>query len=98
MKQNGLNNQAEQVYDHLPQIQQRVKEIRSYVETNNLESLEKSADKKLLFYRDEKGKSPLHTALELKYFGIANFVLEKCPLLSKLNDCVSQYFSNFQIK
>lgn len=97
MKQDGYTNQAEQIYGQLPLVQQKVKEIKSYVETNNLDLLQKNADKKLLYYRDEKGKSPLHTAIELKYFAIANFVLEKYPLLSKLNDCVSIFFSIFKI-
>ncbi|CAF1076396.1 unnamed protein product [Brachionus calyciflorus] len=92
MRQNGLVNQAEQIYTILPQVQQKLKEIRHHVETNDLDSLEKSADKKwLLYLRDEKGRSPLHMAIEKKFLSVAVFVLEKCPLLSKLNDCNERY-------
>lgn len=90
MKQNGMEKQAEQIFTNLPSLQQKIKEIKTHVESNNLESLEKEIDKKwYLYYRDEQGKSPLHKAIESKYFNMAIFLLEKNPLLSKLNDCVS---------
>lgn len=42
------------------------------------------------FYRDEQGRSSIHLAIERLNFGIALYLVEKYPSLSKINDCVSQ--------
>ncbi len=56
-----------------------------------MESLKSNlTEKKMAYYRDSQGKTSLHTAIERGHFEIALFLLEKCPLLSKLNDCVSE--------
>lgn len=43
------------------------------------------------YYRDKQGKSPLHHSIEKKYFEIALFLVEKYPVLSKLNDSFEKY-------
>lgn len=99
MKQNGMEKQAEQIFTNLPALQEKIKRIRTYVESNSLQSLEKEADKKwYLCYRDEQGKSPLHKAIESKFFNMAIFLLDKNSLLSKLNDCVSNRFFKFNFE
>lgn len=71
----------------------KIRELKNNIEKNELEALKKNLDKKwLAYYRDMQGKSPLHKAIEKKYFPMAMFLLDKYPLLSKLNDCVRASF------
>ena len=66
--------------------------MKECVIKNDLESLKALIDKKTLaFFRDNKGKSSLHLAIENKNFEIAVFLFEKYPTLAKLNDCVSTF-------
>jgi ankyrin repeat protein len=89
MRDNGLSDQADQIYTVIPQVQAKIQELKKNVESKDLNSLKANLDKKsLAFYRDKQGKSPLHTAVEKGYFEIAIYLLESCPLLSKINDCV----------
>ena len=60
------------------------------MDKNDLSSVKDNMDKKLAFYRDALGKSPLHVAIEKGFYEMALYLLEKYPLLSKLNDCVSE--------
>lgn len=84
----GLSEQADQIYTVIPQIQAKIQEIKKNVESKDLNALKANFDKRFAFYRDKDGKSPLHTAVEKGFFEIAIYLLESCPLLSKINDCV----------
>ena len=96
MRDNGLSDQADQIYTVIPQVQAKIQELKKFVETKDLNSLKANLDKKsLAFYRDKEGKSPLHTSLEKGFFEIAIYLLESCPLLSKINDCVIIKIINF---
>lgn len=73
---------------------EKIRKIQVNIDENNLEFIRENVDQKQLLYsRDKMGKSPLHKAIEKQAFKIALFLLEKCPLLSKINDCVR--FSSF---
>jgi hypothetical protein len=79
-----------------PGIQAKIRDIKNNIEKNDLEGLKASLDKKMLaFYRDGQGKSPLHHAIYKKHLEIAAYLLDKYPVLSKLNDCVSSAFFRF---
>lgn len=93
MRDNGLSDQADQIYTVFPQIQAKIEEIKKNIEAKDLIGLKVNLERRALaFYRDKEGKSPLHSAVEKGHFEIAIFLLEKCPLLSKLNDCVTKAF------
>lgn len=71
---------------------EKISALKNDIDSKDLESLKANlTEKKLACYRDAQGKSSLHTAIEKGYFEIALYLLEKCPLLSKLNDCVSLF-------
>lgn len=54
-----------------------------------MEALKSNSEQtRLLYLRDNKGKSALHLAIEKQNFEIALYLLEKFPLLAKMNDCV----------
>lgn len=92
MIEKGLQNQAEQLYTVLPSIQAKIREISNNIEANDLEALKTNADQnRLLFSRDAKGKSPLHKAIERQSFEIATYLLEKSPILAKINDSAEKY-------
>lgn len=68
-----------------------MREIQNLIIKNDLEGLKQIVDQKFLLYlRDGQGKSPLVKAIEAGHFEIALFLIEKCPLLLKINDCVSK--------
>jgi ankyrin repeat protein len=97
MRENGLDKQAEQIYTVIPAFNNTLKEIKDHVEKNELDELKAKLDKKsLAHYRDLRGRSPLHTAIEKKFFEMAVFLINKFPLLAKLNDNVSALL--FKIK
>jgi hypothetical protein len=90
MEDKGMGKSGYQIFTVLPTIQAKIGELKNNVESQDLNSLKANlTEKKLACYRDIQGKSSLHTAIEKGYFEIAMFLLEKCPLLSKLNDAVS---------
>jgi hypothetical protein len=90
MRENGLDRQAEQVFTAIPALNAQLKEIKDHVEKGELEELKTKLNKKqLTHYRDNRGRSPLHTAIEKKSFDMAVFLIDKFPLLAKFNDCVS---------
>lgn len=92
MRDNGLSDQADQIYTVFPQIQAKIEEIKKNIEAKDLIGLKVNLERRALaFYRDKEGKSPLHSAVEKGHFEIAIFLLEKCPLLSKLNDCYEKF-------
>lgn len=73
-----------------PSLKAKIKDIKSDVEKNDLASLQKNLDKKwLACFRDEQGKTSLHLAIEKGYFEMSLFLLDKCPILTKIGDCVS---------
>lgn len=73
-------------------VQAKIRDILNSIEANDLEALKSNTEQnKLLYLRDNKGKSPLHKAIEKQSFEIALYLLEKCPLLAKINDCVKKY-------
>ena len=73
-----------------PFFEAKIKDIKSDVDKNDLASLQKNLDKKwLACFRDEQGKTSLHLAIEKGYFEMSLYLLEKCPILTKIGDCVS---------
>jgi len=90
MEEKGLGKSGYQIFTVLPQIQAKIGELKNNIESKDLEGLKANlTEKKIACYRDQQGKSALHTAIVSGFFEIAMFLLEKCPLLSKLNDAVS---------
>lgn len=96
MEEKGLGKAAYQIYTVLPQIQAKITELKNNIESKDLEGLKANlTEKKLACYRDNIGKTSLHTAIERGFFEIAMFLLEKCPLLSKLNDATEKYPADY---
>ncbi len=96
MRENGMDKQAEQIFTVIPAFNTQLKEVKDHVEKGELEELKAKLDKKpLAHYRDLRGRSPLHTAIEKKFFDMAVFLIDKFPLLAKFNDCVR---INFKLK
>lgn len=96
MEEKGLGKSGYQIFTVLPQIQAKISDLKNFVEAKDLESLKANlTEKKQACYRDAQGKTSLHTAIEKGYFEIAMFLLEKCPLLSKLNDANEKYPADY---
>jgi len=96
MEEKGYGKSGYQIFTVLPQIQEKISALKNDIDSKDLESLKANlTEKKLACYRDVQGKSSLHTAIEKGYFEIALFLLEKCPLLSKLNDCNEKYPADY---
>ena len=94
MKSAGMISQAEQVYTQLPQTQAKIRELRTHLEKNELEPVKKILEEKkwLACFRDEQGKTSIHLAIERGYFELAIYLLDKCPILTRIGDCVILFF------
>lgn len=83
-----MSSQAVEVFQTIPELMEKIHKVKESIAANDLATLKASLDRKsLAFFRDNHGKSAMHLAIEKLNLHIALFLLEKYPVLSKMNDC-----------